>query len=120
MANIRNHQPKKYTVLDNRGLDCPDISFRATGLWAYVKSKPANWEISVSHLAKQKTEGRDAIYKAINELIAAGLVIKSQVRDGGKFGEIHYDFYDSPQVADLPDTDSQDTVLPLTGKPDTD
>ena len=113
MANIRNKtHPKGFTVLDNRGLNCPDISFRATGLWAFVKGKPDDWEIAIAHLAGQKTEGRDAIYKAIAELVKAGLVVKEHCRDGGKFGEYRYDFYDYPQSSPLPGK-------PLPGKPDT-
>lgn len=118
MANIRNKaHPKGFTVLDNRGLNCPDISFRATGLWAYVKSKPDDWEITVAHLAEQKTEGRDAIYKAIAELVKAGLVVKEHCRNGGKFGEHRYDFYDYPQISPLPE--KPDTAKPDTAKPDT-
>lgn len=120
MANIRNKtHPKGFTLLDNRGLTCPDISFRATGLWAYIKSKPDDWEIAVSHLAKQKSEGRDAIYKAIAELIDAGLVVKTQSRVGGRFGEFSYDFYDFPQtpLPEKPDTAKPDTAKPLPENP---
>lgn len=104
MANIRNRtHPKGFTILDNRGLTCPGLSFRATGLWAYIKSKPDDWEVSVSYLAEQKSEGRDAIYKAIAELIEVGLVVKTQSRVGGRFGNFSYDFYDFPQSSPLPE-----------------
>ena len=90
-----------------------------------MKSKPAHWEINVEHLVKQKglgdrrQEKRDAIYASIEELIKVGLVVKNQERIGGKFGKIHYDFYDFPQnppLTELPDTVLPDTVLPDTGR----
>lgn len=119
MANIRNRtHPQGYTVLDNRGLNCPDISFRATGLWAYVKSKPPNWEININHLSQQKSEGRDAIRKALNELRDAGLVRMIHHRRLGQFDRTTYDFYDSPQGFP-PHTEKPDTEKPDTGKPDT-
>lgn len=120
MANIRNRtHPNGFTVLDNRGINCPDISFRALGLWAYIKSKPDNWEVSVIYLAKQKKrEGRDAIYKAMTELIEAGLVVKTQSRVDGKFKSFDYDFYDFPQNSPLPEKPFPEKPYPVKPLPE--
>lgn len=124
MPNITNKShPEGFTVCDNRGLRHPDISFKATGLWAYVKSQPPDWEICIEHLAHQKRDGRDAIYSALEELIEVGLVMKRRNRVNGRFAGISYDFYDYPQTNGRkplsPFTAKPDTAKPDTEKPDT-
>lgn len=59
------------------------------------------------------SKGRASKY--INELIAAGYIIRSQASgEGGKFGEIEYLILTSPRL------ENPDTVNPCTEKPDTD
>ena len=87
---------RDFTILPNRALRDPHLSYRARGVLAYVLSMPDNWRTSAETLARQGVEGRDAIRAAINELIAAGYArrVKSQDERGQFTTELH--FYDHP------------------------
>lgn len=67
------------------------ISWRARGLLVELLSYPDGWETSVDklvalgQLAEGGCEGRDAMRSAMNELVAAGYVLRTKYRDGGKW-----------------------------------
>ena len=88
---------RDFTVLPNRALRDPYLSYRARGVLAYVLSMPDNWRTSGETLARQGLEGRDAIRAAINELIASGYArrVKAQDERGRYTTELH--FYDTPK-----------------------
>ena len=88
---------RDFTILPNRALRDPYISYRARGVLAYVLSMPDNWRTSAETLARQGAEGRDALRAAINELIVAGYArrVKSQDERGRFTTELH--FYDTPK-----------------------
>jgi hypothetical protein len=88
---------RDFTVLPNRALRDPYLSYRARGVLAYVLSMPDNWRTSADTLARQGLEGRDAIRASINELIRAGYArrVKAQDERGRYTTELH--FYDTPK-----------------------
>ena len=85
---------RDFTIISNRVLRDPHMSYRARGVLAYILSMPDNWRTNAETLARQGLEGRDAIRAAINELIAAGFArrVKSQDERGRYTTELH--FYD--------------------------
>lgn len=50
------------------------LSARAWGLYVYLLSRPDGWIIRVPHLQSVFTEGREAIYTALNEIHDADLM----------------------------------------------
>ena len=112
---------RDFTILPNRALRDPYLSYRARGILAYVLSMPDNWRTSSETLARQGVEGRDAIRAAMTELIDAGYVrrVKSQ-DDRGRFTtELH--FFETPRRVNSlwkmrgqpkpPTTDNQSSVF---------
>jgi hypothetical protein len=83
------------------------LSFRAFGLWVFLRSMPDDWEVRTSHLTKQGREGRDAIYTALNELVAAGYAFKETYRTDGNLRRVRYVIRAEP----LPDTGFQDAGM---------
>lgn len=83
---------KDFTILPNRALRDPQLSYRARGVLAYVLSMPDNWRTNAVTLARQGREGRDSIRTAINELIAAGYArrVKTRNEDGTYATELHF------------------------------
>ena len=92
---------RDFTILPNRALRDPYLSYRARGVLAYVLSMPDNWRTNAETLARQGIEGRDAIRAAINELIAAGYArrVKSQDERGHFTTELH--FHDHPKAVNI-------------------
>lgn len=87
---------RDFTILPNRALRDPYLSYRARGVLAYVLSMPDNWRTNSTTLARQGREGRDAVRTAIDELIEAGYARRVKARnDDGTFAtELH--FHDRP------------------------
>ena len=57
-----------YVQIDKQGIEDNRLSWGATGLLTYLVGRPDNWEISVSHLSKVKTNKESATRNALNEL----------------------------------------------------
>lgn len=83
---IRVPHRRKYTVIANAALRDARLSFRATGVLAYLLSLPDGSEISGRRLADIKAEGRDAIIRALDELNAAGYLARERYQvTGGRW-----------------------------------
>lgn len=80
---VRNPHRELFTRIDNRSLRDPRLSWKATGVLAYLLSLPDNWEVNLEHLskAKKKASGRAATRDALLELEGFGYIKKDKVRD---------------------------------------
>ena len=80
MSVIRtiHNQENPYVQLNKKALWDPNLSLTAVGLWARCMSRPDDWTFCVKELISKFKEGKDAIYRAINELIKHGYAIKGQ------------------------------------------
>lgn len=86
---IKRENP--YVQIDREAVNDKRISWKAKGVLLYLISKPADWTVQVSDLIKRAHDGRDAVYSALNELIAAGYVEREQERDDfGRVGDVAY------------------------------
>jgi DNA-binding transcriptional regulator GbsR (MarR family) len=57
-----------FTMVANAVLSDPNLSLQAKGLYAYLYSKPENWNFSVFRIIKETKNGRDGTLAAIQEL----------------------------------------------------
>lgn len=72
------------------------ISFKAKGLYAYINSKPDNWDFSIDRMSDQTKEGRDSIRSGIKELEDAGWLQRTPARQkDGTFQGYDYFILDS-------------------------
>lgn len=99
MAIIRTKQERRFTTISNEVYADNQLSFQAMGLLSYLLSKPDNWSVSPSHLAKvtegtKKKTGRDGVYNILNELKGKGYVETSKHSSG----ETDYYVFDNPQL----------------------
>jgi len=74
----------------NQLLNNPDVSFRAKGLYAFINSKPQDWDFSVESIANQNKEGKDSIRVAIKELEANGYLVRQKFKDS--LGQFHTEY----------------------------
>lgn len=117
LAVIRVEKTKNYTVMSNVHLRDKALSLKAKGLLSLILSLPDGWEYSIKGLAAISKEGRDGINSGLQELEAAGYLVRKPLRGAhGHFGQVEYVIYETPH---LPNTDIPDTANPDTEKPDT-
>ena len=88
------HNP--YAMLSKKSLEDTRLSWAAKGLWAYLMSRPDNWQVSIAHLAKtfgqpgengynRHGQGREAVSGLLRELESAGYAEFVQDREKGRF-----------------------------------
>ena len=68
------------------------ISLAAKGLYVYICSECEGWEFTYRRMAQETGAGRDAIRGALDELIAAGLIVQGPrvQKPDGKWGGYTY------------------------------
>jgi hypothetical protein len=88
---------KSYTVVDNRVLRDATLSFKATGLLAFLLSLPEEWSPNSRHLAGIKTDGRDSVQAGLRELEAAGYLRRTRTRLPSGLFEWVIEVYETPR-----------------------
>ena len=83
IISIEKHE-KNYSLIDNAGLRDSNLSYKATGLWAFLISHPPDWQVNVHHLVSAKADGRDSVLSGLCELHTEGylLYLKWRSTDG--------------------------------------
>ncbi|NEU95671.1 helix-turn-helix domain-containing protein [Bradyrhizobium uaiense] len=87
-----------YTVIGNACFNDERLSFEALAIFTYLRSKPSDWMVRQTELARRFKAGRDRVRNAINELIAAGYIRKVQERIAGRWGAAGYDVLAAPDA----------------------
>jgi hypothetical protein len=86
-----------YATIPNNFLNRNDISLKAKGLFAYLQSKPNDWQFSKERIALQLKEGITSLKAAFSELKKAGyLKTVPQKNSEGKFIGWDYILDDNP------------------------
>lgn len=114
---IRVPHRRRFTIIADAALRDARLSFRATGVLAYMLSLPDGSELSARRLSDVKPEGRDAILKALDELQMAGYLARDryQMADGR--------WSTAVTIRELPSPENPDSVVagnppPSPEKPD--
>jgi len=72
------------------------LSWKAKGILSYLLSRPPNWEMSTTDLARRSSDGMDAVRSGIAELELAGYIVRGRENDAsGRFVWVSR-IYDSP------------------------
>lgn len=98
----------------------PELSAEAKAIYAYLCSfagSGGSCYPGVELMMKELQMGKDRFYKNMGFLIRAGIVKKSQERNGNRWGHITYTVNHHPvfEDTDIQDTDIQDTASQETG-----
>lgn len=117
---------KNFTLLDNTCLKTSTLSMQAMGLFAYLMTLPSDWVVYKSELVNHFSNGRDAVYKAFNELVDAGFItFVEKKNDKGQFNGYEYYIHErpvseeerTPRKERKTDSQEPETEKPLTEKP---
>ncbi|MBR6114309.1 MAG: hypothetical protein IKQ10_03910 [Oscillospiraceae bacterium] len=100
MATVRvRRKLRNYTQLENGLVDDPKLSYKALGLLVFMLRQPDDWEFTLDWLARQHRDGLSAVRSTMNELEAAGYVVRGdqQRAGGGKFSGADYIVCEDPR-----------------------
>lgn len=99
MSIIRVSKRERYVTIDKTGIEDASLSFRATGLLAYLLSKPNDWSISYRQLSKVKKDGEHSVREGLKELTESGYLHRE--RKQFKNGQWGWDqvLYETPNRA---------------------
>lgn len=80
----KQHRDNPFVMIDKRAINDDRLSWKATGLLAYLLSKPPDWHVNVKQLVKAKRCGRDAVLAGLRELRSLGYaqIIEIRSADG--------------------------------------
>lgn len=92
--------------------------FTLLALFTFLASCPSDWKLIPQQLANHFGCHKDKIYKALDRLIQLKLLIRTEIRDNGKFAQFKYRLYLRQIVQVTPFPDFTDTVKPDTENPD--
>lgn len=87
----------RFGVIPNELLNNKSISLKSKGLYAYMQSKPDNWNFSVAGLHTQLKEGRDGITASLLELEKEGWMCRNKFKDEKGMWDVEYHLYSSPR-----------------------
>lgn len=114
---VRVNKTSNYTVISNNVFKDQNLSLKAKGLLTTILSLPDNWKYSIDGLTRLCADGRNTVATAINELIKAGYIVRTQKFDeAGKFSGYIYDIYEEipSKIADLSYAEKPFTEKPFT------
>jgi len=85
VSTTRYRKRTKYVAVDNAVAEDRRLSFRARGVLVYLLAKPDGWAFSAERIARDGSEGREAVRSALAELRACGYYRVTRERgDGGR------------------------------------
>ncbi len=102
MSIIRRHKTENYSVISNHCIRNKSLSAKAKGIFCYIMTLPDDWKLYRTELTGHFSDGKDSIRSGFDELIEAGYIKATQLRDEtGKLSGWEYDIHEYPP-ADLP------------------
>lgn len=106
----------RYGTVPNALLNSDQISFKAKGLYAYIQSKPDDWDFSVERISSQVKEGKPSISAALKELENAGYLSRIRYQTDFGYWVVEYLLHEFPikesLISGIPMQEN-----PIAGKP---
>lgn len=116
---FKQQKRKTYTVIDNGALRDPGLSFKATGLLAFLLSLPDNWRPNTRHLSSIKTDGRASVTAGMRELEEAGYLRRRKILQANGTIDWIIDVFEHPTMAQKPSHGEPEIDTPWIGFPST-
>lgn len=120
MARVKKIKIKGFTIIDNDIINDPRMHLKALGLFAYMWSKPDDWQFYISEIATHFKDGESAVSSAMKELMELGYLRRTQNRKDGKFSTYDYVLQEIPKPenhSSVPKGDLPKSEKPKSEKP---
>ena len=120
MARIKKIKIKGFTIIDNEVINDERMHLKALGLFAYMWSKPDDWQFYINEIAKHFKDGESAVSSAMKELMNLGYLKRTQNRKDGRFANYDYVLQEFPKQENhgsVPKGDFPKPEKPIPKKP---
>lgn len=87
-----------YTMIDNALLRDPSIPVEAKGIYGFMRSHRDGWVMTTEKIGKANGMSKNRAAKYINVLIDLGYIVRNQVNENGRFGEVEYIILSTPRT----------------------
>lgn len=92
---------RRFASVPETIINDPNLSARAKGVATYIYFRPNDWSFYMSEILEHFRDGKDSIRGALNELVKAGYLRKSQNKGAnGKFSGNTFEISDTPFTVD--------------------
>lgn len=81
MTIIRRNYTSRYAAFPNAIWEDGWIGIDEKGVLGYLLSRPPNWNVHLSHVARVMRVGKDRMQRIFRTLIAAGYVARGRIRN---------------------------------------
>ena len=82
MSDSIKKEAVPFTQIANEVLNNSELSFKAKGIYAFMMSKPDNWNFTIRSMSKQVKDGEDGIKTGIKELKGLGYIEYEKHKNG--------------------------------------
>jgi hypothetical protein len=121
----------RYATIPNQLLNDKSISLKAKGMYAFIQSKPDDWDFSAERIANQLKEGLPSVQSAIKELEQNGYLHRFRFQNNKGYWEVEYELFENSTMPNIYDKskiyinpDKENLILgnpieenPILGKP---
>lgn len=92
---------RRFASVPETIINDPNLSARAKGVATYIYFRPNDWSFYMSEILEHFRDGKDSIRGALNELVKAGYLRKTQNKcANGKFSGNTFEIFDTPFTVD--------------------
>lgn len=118
MSVIHKAGNAPFTMVPNKALKSPEISWKAKGLLAYFLSKPDGWQFCESFIVTEAKDSFESLKSGIRELEQAGYLKREKMKPNGRFTSSQYDYtvYCVPIEKNNTEMVASDPVKPDVGR----
>lgn len=88
----------RYATVPNELLNDWCISLKSKGMYAFIQSKPDNWEFSAEKISRLLKEGLPSVKSALKELEENGYLVRRRFQNSKGFWDVEYILYENPMV----------------------
>lgn len=113
MRGDRIKKGEQYEPISPRLAFDKELSFKARGLYLYLRSKPDDWDFSLKRIADDSPDGVELVQNAMKELLAKRYVTRKRHGDGS----VTYTTWKEPHTENPDEAPAQTIHKPHPGNP---
>lgn len=98
MTRIIKKYTNKFTVINNNVIQDERLSWKARGIFAYLWSKPDDWDFYETEVTKHAPDGRNSLRTGLKELEKLGYLKRTRLRVDGHLSGSAWLLTDNPKL----------------------